>query len=127
MLFFAPRTGRVNPDFTFSGGLGLASFLLGDVGLFARSVSTTTDAKEYQRRWFFYGQDTWRPTRKLTLNYGLRWELIFPEYVKRPGDGSLLNLETGELFVGGVGEVNKHFNVKPTYKAFAPRLGIAYQ
>ncbi|MCA1602387.1 MAG: TonB-dependent receptor, partial [Acidobacteria bacterium] len=127
LLFFATRTGRVNPDFTFSGGLGLASFLLGDVGLFARSVGTTTDAKEYQRRWFFYGQDTWRATRKLTLNYGLRWELIFPEYVKRSGDGSLLNLETGELFVGGVGEVNKHFNVKPTYKAFAPRLGIAYQ
>jgi outer membrane receptor protein involved in Fe transport len=127
LVFFAPRTGRVNPDFTLSGGLALASFLLGDVGLFARSVSTTTDAKEYQRRWFFYGQDTWRATRKLTLNYGLRWELIFPEYVKRPGDGSLLNLETGELFVGGVGEVNKHFNVKPTYKALAPRLGIAYQ
>jgi len=127
LLFFATRTGRVNPDFTFSGGLGLASFLLGDVGLFSRSVGATTDAKEYQRRWFFYGQDTWRATRKLTLNYGLRWELIFPEYVKRPGDGSLLNLETGELFVGGVGEVNKRFNVEPTYKAFAPRLGIAYQ
>ena len=127
LFFFPARTGRVDPDFTFSGGLGLASFLLGDVGLFLRSGGTTTDAKEYQRRWFFYGQDTWRATRKLTLNYGLRWELIFPEYVKRPGDGSLLNLETGELFVGGVGEVNKHFNVKPTYKAFAPRLGIAYQ
>jgi outer membrane receptor protein involved in Fe transport len=127
LVFLPARTGRVDPDFTFSGGLGLASFLLGDVGVFARSAGTTTDAKEYQRRWFFYGQDTWRATRKLTLNYGLRWELIFPEYVKRPGDGSLLNLETGELFVGGVGEVNKHFNVKPTYKAFAPRLGIAYQ
>ena len=127
LVFFATRTGRVDPDFTFNGGLALASFLLGDVGLFLRSGGTTTDAKEYQRRWFFYGQDTWRATRKLTLNYGLRWELISPEYVKRPGDGSLLNLETGELFVGGVGEVNKHFNVKPTYKAFAPRLGIAYQ
>jgi hypothetical protein len=127
LFFFATRTGRVDPDFTFNGGLALASFLLGDVGLFLRSGGTTTDAKEYQRRWFFYGQDTWRATRKLTLNYGLRWELIFPEYVKRPGDGSLLNLETGELFVGGVGEVNKHFNVKPTYRAFAPRLGIAYQ
>ncbi len=44
LLFFGTRTGRVNPDFTISGGLGLASFLLGDVGLFARSVSTTTDA-----------------------------------------------------------------------------------
>jgi outer membrane receptor protein involved in Fe transport len=127
LFFFPARTGRVDPDFTFSGGLGLAGFLLGDVSIFGRSVSTTTDAKEYQRRWFFYGQDTWRATRKLTLNYGLRWELIFPESVKRPGDGGLLNLETGELFVGGVGEVNRRFNVKPTYKAFAPRLGIAYQ
>ncbi len=105
LVFFATRTARVDPDFTSSGGLALASFLLGDVGLFTRSASTTTDAREYQRRWFFYTQDTWRATRKLTLNYGLRWELIFPEYVKRPGDGSLLNLETGELFVGGVGEV----------------------
>jgi hypothetical protein len=127
LLFFATRTARVDPDFTSSGGLALASFLLGDVGVFLRSVGTTTDAKEYQRRWFFYGQDTWRATRKLTLNYGLRWELIFPEYVKRRGDGGLLNLEAGELFVGGVGEVNKHFNVKPAYKALAPRLGIAYQ
>jgi outer membrane receptor protein involved in Fe transport len=127
LVFFAPRTGRVDPDFTVSSGLGLASFLLGDVSMFSRFASTTTDAREYQRRWFFYGQDTWRATRNLTLNYGLRWELIFPEYVKRPGDGSLLNLETGELFVGGVGEVNKHFNVKPSYKAFAPRLGIAYE
>jgi len=127
LVFLGTRTGRVEPDFTFSGGLGLASFLLGDVGFFARMVGATTDAKEYQRRWFFYGQDTWRATRKLTLNYGLRWELIFPEYIKRPGDGSLLNLETGELFVGGVGEVNKRFNVNPTYKTFAPRLGIAHQ
>ena len=127
LVFFGARTGRVDPDFTLSGGLALASLLLGDVGVFSRFVGTTTDAKEYQRRWFFYGQDTWRATRKLTLNYGLRWELIFPEYVERPGDGGLLNLETGELFVGGVGEVNKHFNVKSTYKAFAPRLGIAYQ
>jgi outer membrane receptor protein involved in Fe transport len=127
LIFFDARTANVDPDFTSSGGLGLASFLLGDVGLFARSASTSTVASERQRRWFFYGQDTWRATRKLTFNYGLRWELIFPEYVKRPREGSLLNLDTGELFVGSVGEVNSRFNVRPTYKAFAPRLGIARQ
>ncbi len=127
LRFREPRTAFVNPDLTTSGGLGLASFLLGDVGEFSRYVSTSTDAKEYQRRWFFYGQDTWRVTPKLTVNYGLRWELIFPETVRRPADGSLLNLDTGELFVGGVGDVGKDFNVEPTYKAFAPRLGVSYQ
>ena len=110
-----------------SGGTGLATYLLGNVSDFGRFVSTVTDAEERQRRWYFYGQDTWRFSQKLTVNYGLRWELVFPETIKEAGTGSLFNLDTGELFVGGVGEVNNRFNVDPTYKAFAPRLGIAYQ
>ncbi len=128
-LRFEPtRTSNFNANGTVQDeGLGIATFLLGDVSSFQRYVGRTTTAAERQRRWFFFGQDTWRKSQKLTLNYGLRWELIFPERIKEPGDGSLLNLETGELFVGGVGDVNKHFNVDPTYKALAPRLGIAYQ
>lgn len=125
--FNEARTGFVNPDRTFRDGLGIATLLLGDVTNFERYVSTSTDAKEYQRRWFFFGQDTWKASPKLTLNYGLRWELIFPESVKNPADGSLLSLETGELLVGGVGDVDDKFNVEPTYTAFAPRLGVAYQ
>jgi outer membrane receptor protein involved in Fe transport len=125
--FNEARTASVAASGLTSGGLGLATFLLGDVTFFTRYVSTVTDAAERQRRWFFYGQDTWRVTQKLTVNYGLRWELIFPERIKEDGTGSLLNLETGDLFVGGVGEVNSHFNVDMSYKAFAPRLGIAYQ
>jgi outer membrane receptor protein involved in Fe transport len=127
-LFFRDAgTAFVNPDLTTSGGTGLASFLLGNVSDFGRFVSTVTDAEERQRRWYFYGQDTWRWSPKLTVNYGLRWELVFPESIDEPGTGSLLNLETGELFVGGVGDVDKQFNVQTSYKAFAPRLGIAYQ
>jgi hypothetical protein len=127
-LFFRDAgTAFVNPDLTTSGGTGLATFLLGNVSDFGRFVSTVTDAEERQRRWYFYGQDTWRWSPKLTLNYGLRWELVFPEGIVEPGTGSLLNLETGELFVGGVADVNKQFNVETSYKAFAPRLGIAYQ
>ena len=125
--FNEDRTAFINPDRTHVGGLGIATLLLGDVTNFERYVSQSTDAKEYQRRWFFFGEDTWKASQKLTLNYGLRWELISPEKVKNPGDGSLLSLQTGELFVGGVGDVNKQFNVKPTYTAFAPRVGIAYQ
>jgi hypothetical protein len=50
------------------GGSALASFLLGDVSVFERYVSTITDAEERQNRWFFYGQDQWKATRKLTVN-----------------------------------------------------------
>jgi len=60
------------------GGLDVATFLLGDVTSFNRFVSTSLDAAERQKRWFFYGQDTWRVTPKLTFNYGLRWEIYFP-------------------------------------------------
>jgi hypothetical protein len=129
LVFDNNGTASITPSLTAvpNTGLGLATYLLGNVSSFRRYASTKTDAREYQRRWFFYGQDTWRVTPKLTVNYGLRWDLIFPEYVKRPEDGSLLNLDTGQLFVGLVDGVNSRFNVKPTYKAIAPRLGAAYQ
>ena len=67
------RAGELNFDAARTqgptgGGTGLASFLLGDVSRFERYVSTVTDAGERQNRWFFFGQDTWKMTRKLTLN-----------------------------------------------------------
>jgi len=40
-----------------ANGLGLATFLLGDVTQFQRYVSTSLTAAERQKRWFFYGQD----------------------------------------------------------------------
>ena len=75
-----------------SGGLGFATFVLGDVTAFNRYASTSTNAKEFQKRDFFYAQDTWRATQKLTVNAGLRYEFYFPETVNAPGNGSLLNL-----------------------------------
>ncbi len=67
------RTGLFNfngnataPSDGASPGLGLASFVLGDVNTFNRYVSISTNAKEFQKRDFFYGQDTWRATPKLT-------------------------------------------------------------
>ena len=59
--------------------------MLGDVTSFNRYVSTSTNAKEFQKRTFFYGQDTWRVNHKLTLNLGVRWELYFPESVNGAG------------------------------------------
>ncbi len=117
-----------NPAAATQGGLGFASFLLGDVTSFNRYVSTSTNAKEFQKRTFFYGQDTWRATRALTLNLGLRWELYFPEAVNGPGNGSLLNLNDGYLHVAGIGGVPSDLGwTIDKAKQFAPRIGMTYQ
>jgi hypothetical protein len=102
--------------------------MLGDVSSFNRYVSTSTNAKEFQKRTFFYGQDTWRVTHNLTLNLGLRWELYFPESVNGPGNGSLLNLSDGYLHVAGIGGIPSDLGWSISQgKQFAPRIGVTYQ
>ena len=63
----------------------------------------------------------------MTINYGLRWELIFPETVNQPGNGGQLDLRDGTIAVFGQGLVGAHGIQDMNYKNFAPRLGIAYQ
>jgi hypothetical protein len=119
------------------GGLGLASFLLGLVSgtnsqnspnaPFYRYISNNTSAAERQNRLFSYVQDTWRMTPKLTVNYGLRWDIYFPQYVNGAGNGGFVNINTGEVLIAGQNGVDLNGNVKTDYKHFAPRLGIAYQ
>lgn len=110
-----------------SPGIGLATFMLGDVTNFSRYVSSSTDASEHQRRFFWYGQDEWRATPKLTLTLGLRWEMIFPEAVNASGNGATLNLHDGQMYVFGVGGVSSSGIQSMNWRNFAPRLGIAYQ
>src|SRR6266404_8124272 len=110
-----------------SNGLGLATFLLGDVTQFQRYVSTSLNAAERQKRLFFYGQDSWRLSSKFTLTYGLRWEMYFPESVNGKGNGGFANLDQGLIRVAGYGPIGRDGNVKNTYKAVAPRLSFAYQ
>ena len=78
-----------------TAGLGMATFVLGDVTSFNRYVSVSTNAKEFQKRDFFYAQDTWRPRPSLTVNYGLRYEKYFPESVNGKGNGALMELQDG--------------------------------
>jgi Carboxypeptidase regulatory-like domain/TonB dependent receptor len=123
-LLFFDQLGTGNAG---SNGLGLATFILGDVTQFQRFVSTSLNAAERQKRTFFYGQDSWRVSNKFTLTYGVRWEIYFPETVNGKGNGGFANLNDGLIRVAGYGGVGSNGNVDNTYKAFAPRLSAAYQ
>jgi hypothetical protein len=126
------RTGLLNFDQGDTGdgsafGLSLATFLLGDVTSFQRFVSTTSDAVGHQWRTFYYGQDTWRMSPKLTVTYGLRWEIYFPEAVTAKDNAGFADLNNGTLLIAGEGGVSDSGNVQNTLKAFAPRVSLAYQ
>ncbi len=122
LSFSTDRTGSA----AGGTGLGFATFLLGDVTNFGRYVGTSLDAKERQWRHFYYGQDTWRVTPKLTVNYGLRLDIINPQTINEAGNGGFLDLDTGEILTAGVGDTDLAGNVENRLN-FAPRLAAAYQ
>src|SRR5712691_3180386 len=128
----ASRTGllHINAGDTANagvGGLSFATFLLGDVTSFERFVSSSLTAAERQKRWFFYGQDSWRVSPKFTMTYGLRWEIYFPESVNGKNNGGFANLDQGVIRVAGNGPIGLDGNINNTLKAFAPRISFAYQ
>jgi len=108
------------------GGLGLATFLLGDVSSFGRYISSSTDARERQWRHFYYGQDSWRVTPKLTVNYGVRLDVINPQTINKAGNAGYVSLDTGLVRTVGVGDTNLGGNVENSLN-FAPRLSVAYK
>jgi hypothetical protein len=54
----------------------IASFLLGQIA--DGRISTTNFISSIKSAWAFYAQDDWKITPKLTLNFGLRYELFSP-------------------------------------------------
>ena len=62
--------------FPASGGNSFASLLLGDAVL--GRTETIRNVNQNYPYYGFYAQDDWRINRKLTLNYGLRYEFTLP-------------------------------------------------
>ena len=120
-----------NPALSNSGGLGWATFALGQVPSFNRYVSSSNNAKEFQKRDFFYIQDTWRATQNLTLNLGVRYEIYFPESVNGKNNGALMDYNDGTtdgyLRVAENGSIGSNMGWNPSTFPLNPRIGVAYQ
>jgi len=120
-------------NFPNGSGFNYASFLLGLPDNL--QLSTITQTKVGNHMMGFYAQDSWKITRKLTLDYGLRYD--FQTYLREQhgrmqmASFSTLNPKVGRLGAGiyegyGGGRCNCDFSHNYPY-AFAPRLGVAYQ
>ena len=108
------------------GGLGLASFLLGAPSSFNRFQQVSTDQEDRQNRMFYFVQDTWRITSKLTVNYGLRWDVWFPDFSMNSGQGGRYDVTNNIVYIPGVGGVSKSGNAETQWHNVSPRFGIAY-
>ena len=76
----------------------------------------------------FYAQDTWRPSAKLTLNYGLRWSAQIEPAILSPVDSTAYAPHYGETVTNAKGTFSfpSDGTIPSDKKMFQPRLGIAY-
>ncbi len=131
--FSNTETGLLDvPD----SGNSIASFLLGQVDSGSAVFKSVNDvyARAHQGAVFF--GDTWKATRRLSLDYGVRWEEDLPP-VELHNNFSFLGPTTPNpgadnrpgalVFAGyGAGLCNCRRPEAPWHKGFAPRLAFAY-
>jgi hypothetical protein len=136
---FAPdQTGLPYLNGTTLGGLtpgfGYASFLLGDVKQI--SIANPVAPRLGKHELGFFAQDSWKVTRTLTLDYGLRYDYstylteehardpFFSPTTPNPALGGIL----GAVAFDGYGPGHCNCNLAKNYPyGIAPRLGVAYQ
>jgi hypothetical protein len=123
-----------NGTFTFAGtetGSDFADFLLGIPSNYIQSSGGVF----YLRNQYggVFAQDSWRARSNLTINYGLRWDIMAPWYERDnqiqtivPGEQSQVypGAPTGLVFPGDPGIAR---GLSPTrWGNVSPRLGVAY-
>ena len=114
----------------YTVGFPYASFLLGDVT--SATQYAPVDARMFKSQWAMFLQDSWKATRKLTIDYGVRWDYATAaqeEYgrsadlgtnVPNPAVGNRLGAPIFQATCGCTFVKNYPY-------AIGPRLGIAYQ
>jgi len=76
--------------------------------------------------WSIYARDQWQVSKKLTIDYGLRWE-YYPIYSHDNYGAVRFDPTTDAILVGGEGGVPWNTGATASKKGFAPRLGLAYR
>jgi len=119
---------------TATSGSAFASFLLG----YGDSGATETIRYLPQTYGYhgFYVQDDWRVSRKLTVNFGIRYEFTAPpkagdnqyeDFSPTTPNPAVNNYPGALIFAGdGAGRTGKSSLVPGWYGAIGPRLGAAY-
>jgi len=116
---------------TSETGVDFADFLLGAPGTFQQGQTPAANTRSYYLGAF--AQDSWRARSNLTVNYGVRWDVISPWWEQHNEIETLkLGLQSvkfpnsprGWVFPGDPGIPKTIAPVR--WGNFAPRLGIAY-
>jgi hypothetical protein len=89
-----PQAGTVGAD--NNTGDGYASWLLGRVS--GGRMSTTNFISSEKEAWGFFAQDDWKVNSRLTINYGIRYELFSP-IGEKFGRQSNLDFQALTLFI----------------------------
>jgi Carboxypeptidase regulatory-like domain len=71
-----------------------------------------------------FAQDDWRVNRKLTLNYGMRWDFLSHPY-EAHNQQSAFNVDTGTVMEAGQNGISRSI-ISQDYHDFGPRVGFAY-
>ncbi|MEO8100559.1 MAG: TonB-dependent receptor [Acidobacteriota bacterium] len=111
-------------------GFDFASFLLGD--LKAAQLAQIASPQPTKSQWALYLQDSWKLTRKLTFDYGVRWD--YGTYAREQyGRNGNFNPTVANPSAGGhpggyiyESTCNCRFAANYPY-AIGPRIGAAYQ
>ena len=137
-----PDIAQARGSFSFNGqytGAAFGDFLLGDIRSTSVSPGDPT-VRSYTPSAGLYVQDDWKATRRLTLSYGLRYELSFPQKARLAREatfdpttglvpvmnGELLNAVGGKLVNVGANPLgNTAWNVQ--MGDWAPRFGFAFR
>jgi hypothetical protein len=127
---FSPNTTAL-PGFTNQTGHSFASFLLGAAVSTSRNVNVVNPGHRWRSTGFYF-MDDWKVNRKLTLNVGLRWEVIGGLF-EVAGRNSGLGLTAVNPAAGGrqgalvfVEDLGRKGFMDRYWKQFSPKFGFAY-